>query len=816
MWNREEGQRVLAIYKKEIRSFCYSLVGSIFTALLLAVCGIYFTAIHLSGAYPRFSYTLQSMTFVFLIAVPVLTMRSLAEERRQKTDQLLLTAPVSVPEIVLGKYAALVTAFLVPLAIISAYPLILSGFGQVPLAETYVAFFGFFLMGCTFLAAGLWISSGTESQIIAAILTFAFLFFCYVIKGIASFFPETAMSSFLGLIVLVVLAAFAVGNWTGDLFAGLILAATGIGVCAWRYIVTPAAYEGLMHKILYALDMTGRFSSFASGILDLTGVVYYLSITGVFLFLTIQSIRKRRRAKKGTVSAVLAAVVIAAAAGTNFAVSKIPSELTEFDMTAGQLSVLTDQSLEVLKNLRKDYVLYYLVRDQNKDGNVARLLERIEDASPHIRVEEKDPILNPAFSSRYTQDSLSENSLILVSGEDSKVLPYEDLYKSAFNYNTYSYEAVGFDAEGQITSAIAAMERGSKAVLYVLGGHNEIPLSELMQSRIRKDNIEIRELSLVGNETVPEDAAAVLVNSPEKDFTEAETEKLLNYLKRGGHAIILTDETGGVQENLDSVLAYYAIGREKGIVMEKDSSRYIQVPYYLLPEINYSEASARLYEGSTYVLLAAAQGLYINPDTERETLDAEGILSSSESSFARTDVEGMESYEKEEGDVDGPFYLGIAAAETVTLTRELLEETSQIKAEETIADSLAKSTAGLQAETEEAETPETTMIPASETAKPAGEEAENVQTRLAVFGSSSLLNDSADSMVSGGNSALFMDTLNWILGSEKSVSIPVKNMEVPYLTVPSASGSFWSLVTVIVIPSGILLFGVSIWLRRRR
>ena len=259
---------MIAVYKKEVRGFLTSMTGYVFIAFLLAVCGIYMTASQLQAAYPYFSYTLQAVTFVFLIAVPILTMRVLAEERRQKTDQLLLTSPLSVTEIILGKYLALISIYAIPVILMGFYPLILAQFGQISFPETYVALLGFFFMGCTFLSIGLYLSSVTESQVIAAVLTFLLLFVCYVIDGIASFFPETAMASCL------------------TLAAGWILLVI--------YLVRSSLFEGLIQNILGIFDLTGHFSEFSGGILDLNAAVYYLSVIGVCLFLTVQSVQKRR------------------------------------------------------------------------------------------------------------------------------------------------------------------------------------------------------------------------------------------------------------------------------------------------------------------------------------------------------------------------------------------------------------------------------------------------------------------------------------------------------------------------------------------
>ena len=174
-----------AIYKRELKSYLTSMVGYLFIFFILVLAGIYFSAYQLSAAYPKFEYTLSAITFVFLIGVPILTMRVLAEERKQKTDQLLLTSPVSVGGIVIGKYLALVTVYAIPMAVMCAYPLIMSKFGTVSFASAYTAVLGFFLLGCANIAIGVFMSALTESQVIAAVLTFVLLFAFYMMNGIS-------------------------------------------------------------------------------------------------------------------------------------------------------------------------------------------------------------------------------------------------------------------------------------------------------------------------------------------------------------------------------------------------------------------------------------------------------------------------------------------------------------------------------------------------------------------------------------------------------------------------------------------------------
>ena len=187
-----------AVYKRELKSYLTSMVGYLFIFFVLIVTGIYFSAYQLAAAYPKFEYTLSALTFIFLIGVPILSMRVLAEERKQKTDQLLLTSPVSVGSIVMGKYLALVTVYAIPVLVMCAYPLIMSKFGAVFLSSAHMAILGFFPSWLRqTLQSAYFMSALTESQVVAAVLTFVLLFAFYMMGGISSFFSQTSVSTAL-------------------------------------------------------------------------------------------------------------------------------------------------------------------------------------------------------------------------------------------------------------------------------------------------------------------------------------------------------------------------------------------------------------------------------------------------------------------------------------------------------------------------------------------------------------------------------------------------------------------------------------------
>ena len=283
-----------AIYKRELKSYLTSMVGYLFIFFILVLTGIYFSAYQLSAAYPKFEYTLSAVTFVFLIGVPILTMRVLAEERKQKTDQLLLTAPVSVGNIVIGKYLALVTVYAIPILVMCIYPLIMSKFGTVAFESAYTAILGFFLLGCANIAIGVFMSALTESQVIAAVLTFVLLFAFYMMNGISSFFSKTSMSTCVTFGLLILAAAIILYTMIKNALISAIAAVIGEVILVVIYVVKSSVFEGGIQKVLNIFNLSGHFDNFTSNIFDIKGIVYFLSVIAVCLFLTMQSISKRR------------------------------------------------------------------------------------------------------------------------------------------------------------------------------------------------------------------------------------------------------------------------------------------------------------------------------------------------------------------------------------------------------------------------------------------------------------------------------------------------------------------------------------------
>ena len=283
-----------AVFRHELSSYFTNVTGYVFGAFLLLFTGIYTMVYNLQSASVNFEYVLGSMSFVFLIIVPILTMRVLAEERRQKTAQLLYSLPLTMTQVVLGKFAALVVVFALPLAIICLYPLILSAYGNVYLPAAYSAIVGFFFLGMALISIGVYISSVTESQAVAAGLCFVVMLVNYFLGDLSGFASSTAYSSLTALAVAVLVLCAIVYLMTKNGFVSLVLAAVLEAGLIGFYLVDSSRFEGLFPAIISELSLFERFYAMVNGVFDITAIVYYLSVTGVFLFLSVQSMEKRR------------------------------------------------------------------------------------------------------------------------------------------------------------------------------------------------------------------------------------------------------------------------------------------------------------------------------------------------------------------------------------------------------------------------------------------------------------------------------------------------------------------------------------------
>jgi len=285
---------MIAVFKRELTAYFKGIIGYLFTAFLLVFAGIYTMAFNLSGQYAYFEFALDSISFIYLIGVPILTMRAVAEEKRQKTDQLLYTLPISVTSIVMGKYLAMLVVLLVPSLVMACYPLVLTLFGNPYLPTAYSSLFAFFMLGASLLSIGLFISSVTESQIASAVICLVSMLVLYFMSDLASFVSTDAIASLIALGIFVLICAVVIylfmKNWIVSFLTGVI----GIGGILLWFRSDSAAFSGLFPDLMESLSLFDRFYGFVNGVFDLTAVVYFLSVIAVFLFLSVQVLEKRR------------------------------------------------------------------------------------------------------------------------------------------------------------------------------------------------------------------------------------------------------------------------------------------------------------------------------------------------------------------------------------------------------------------------------------------------------------------------------------------------------------------------------------------
>lgn len=704
---------MIAIYKREFMSFFHSFIGWLFLAATLLMMGIYFTAYNMFYGDPNISGVLVSVIFLFMISIPILTMGILAEDRKHKTDQLILTAPVTVGKIVIGKYLALLSVFAIPVIVIGTTPLILSFFGTIQMGVSYTALLGFFLYGALALAIGMFLSSLTESVIIAAILTFVVLFLGYLMSGICSIISTT-------------------GN--------------------------------ALTKILSAFDMFGRFQEMVNGSFYLPSVVYFVTVTLLFMFCTVQSIQKRRYGssgeglKIGAYSSGMIVVSIALTIVVNLLVCYLPEDKLSLDMTSNKLFTLTEYSKEFVSGLSDDVTIYVLENEEYKDGNLDKMLQKVGDLSEHITITYVDPTVNPWFYTNYSDVEPNRNSLIVVGPKRSKVIDYDNIYEYEIDYMTYQYQITGYDGEGQIVSALAYVTSDDMPKIYITTGHNELTFEAKYIDAIQKENIECENLSLLTVSEIPEDAKAVIINAPINDFSSDDADKVIAYLEKGGNAIIIPTLPDEEVPNFERILDYYGISVVDGMIVEGNMGMYYnENPFLIFPEIEYDDITDSIYDNAVFA--PYARGLDFND--EAEDVYYNSLLETSVSSYSKTQLntEINTSFGKSEEDIDGPFIIAMKAEKTL----------------------------------------------------------ENNMLSQAVFvASEDMFSETADSIVPGNNVKLFSSILSSLVEHESSVSIPVKYYDAQALTFSTRDILVVGALSILIIPICCLVIGFAIWWRRRK
>ncbi len=284
-----------AVFIKEIKSYYTSITGYITTAIMMLISGIYIYAINAEGASGDFSSTFVNMAFIyFIVLIPLITMKTFAEEKKQKTDQLLYSLPVKSSGVVLGKFLSCCTVTAVPVVLMGLYPLIFSAYGNVNFLSAYSALFGFFMLGASLISIGMFFSSLTESQVVSAIITLVFILLGELLPSLSEYISSNAIAGAVVFMAMGLFVGFIVYFLTKNTVIGLSTAVVIDLAIAVIYIVKKEWLEGLLPSIAEKLSLFSRFNDFSSGVFDLTSIFFFISVTCVFLFLTVQSVEKKR------------------------------------------------------------------------------------------------------------------------------------------------------------------------------------------------------------------------------------------------------------------------------------------------------------------------------------------------------------------------------------------------------------------------------------------------------------------------------------------------------------------------------------------
>ena len=465
--------------------------------------------------------------------------------------------------------------------------------------------------------------------------------------------------------------------------------------------------------------------------------------------------------KMGSSQVVFCVIAVLIAILLNLIVAGLPTTYTRVDLSDNGYFTLSEQSVNTVKNLEMPVTLYLIAETGSEDQAITTLLDRYEDAGgDNIKVEYVDPVLYPGFTSNYTSTTVSANSVIAVSENRFKVIDNTSIYLQDYsNYYTTGQVSSSFDGEGAITSAIAYVASTDLPVIYALEGHGESTLAGNMATLVNKDNYTVNTLNLMSSDQVPEDCDALMLISPQSDITERELEVITDYLENGGSMIIFSDYLNIDTPNFDTLLLTYGLELSNGIVIEREGANYYAGGYYhyLMPNLESHDITNSLIDAAQAVMLPYAEGIS-ESEAHRSTLNVSPLLSTSSSSYSKPAGFQMTTFEKEQGDTDGPFWVGAAVSE----------------------------------------------------------ETASGETKLVCFSSSTMLNDTVDSSVSSGNSNLFLSALGWLCDYEQSMSIHAKSVDSETLLIAAEDVNRWTVIMIAALPAAAIFIGAYVTLSRRK
>lgn len=601
---------MLAIFTKELKTYFTSLFAYIYYGVYFLLTGILFVVNCLSTYSTQFGYYVLSSSFFVVVAViPFCTMQLFAGERRNKTDQLLFTAPVSTFSILVGKYLATAVYVLLPIIISVVYPIVIATYGEMSVRFLISAYIGVFLTVFVLLSIGMFISSLTTNAIVAAVMTYA-------------------------VYVLILI---------GRLVEGILSAG------------------GSFNTVIHEISIYNKFYDLTSGIVRSGDVLYLLLLTIAFFILTWFVLEGRRQSGKKIAGYMVALVAIVIVIGT-----VVLANTKVYDFTAEQLLTFSEDTKQVLAETDKPTEIYYMGLRSRANATYQEFLAAYEEMSDNITVEYVDVENNSAFRTQYLSNmrSINEASMLVVCGEKSVYLDSND-YIAYTQTTAYSYESK-LKMEEQLTRAILYTNTEETYNLYVVSGHGEETLNSNFQNLLRLNNYEIEELNFSSalssiEQVIPDKCTALFINAPQIDFSEAELAELKDYLEDGGNLFVVIDPLVEDAEQLYGFLKQYGLEVSSGVIIEQEQGRYVyDTPYYLMPQIQDTEYTKEFLKDKLVVLTMTSKGIVKNGKANGYV--ATDILTTSSIAFSKTsNFDSDDITTKADGDISGPFSVASCA-----------------------------------------------------------------------------------------------------------------------------------------------------------
>lgn len=473
----------------------------------------------------------------------------------------------------------------------------------------------------------------------------------------------------------------------------------------------------------------------------------------------IKQLSASRSAQAGSYSVIATLVLVIIAVVINLIIGQLPGRWTRFDTTASKMYSVGDQSKQIISNLQTDVTIYWIVQSGNEDANLSNLLSSYEGLSSHLKVEKKDPVVYPTFVSQYSSVDLADNSLIVASALDNKIVSYDDIFIYDYgNYMTDGSYTSEFFGEKQITSAINYVANTERPTVYLTTGHGEEEMAASLKDNLRSENLTVKNLNIVSEGGIPEDAKTIIIMSPQTDFSKDELTALEDFLTQGGRLMYLSNYSETALPNLQSLMAQYGIEYVDGIVMEAKSDHYAwNYNYNLLPSISFlHDITHSLQDNSYKVITPLAQGMLIHSDQVPSTVKVTELLTTSTTSYSKVAGYGMQTFAKEAGDIDGPFALAAAVTDNVN------------------------------------------------------------GSKLVCFTTTKLLDETVNELIGNANFDLFINSVDWLCDNDNNLAIRVHSLDATYLSITSKQANRLAVLMIGIVPAAFLLAGAAVLIRRKR